>query len=93
MQRIPNDYKSLDVESAKKILRMIEEFEDIDDVQKVFHNLEMTEEGMAFSNALRAAAASLGDNAPEPELSRDSSEIPPAEPAPPSPACLCASDS
>lgn len=44
LQRIPNNYKELDLENAKKFLRMIDEFEDNDDVQNVFHNLEMTEE-------------------------------------------------
>jgi YebC/PmpR family DNA-binding regulatory protein len=47
LQRIPNDTKQLNVEESKKIVRVIEEFEDIDDVQNVFHNLEMTEEVMA----------------------------------------------
>jgi len=44
LQRIPNNYKKLDVEDAKKFLRMIDEFEDDDDVQNVYHNLEMTDE-------------------------------------------------
>jgi transcriptional/translational regulatory protein YebC/TACO1 len=44
LQRIPNNYKELDLENAKKFLRMIDEFEDNDDVQNVFHNLEMTDE-------------------------------------------------
>jgi transcriptional/translational regulatory protein YebC/TACO1 len=44
MRRIPNDYKTLDVESAQKVLKMIEEFEEDDDVQNVWHNLEMTDE-------------------------------------------------
>ena len=44
LQRIPNDTKSLDVESAKKVLTMIEDFEESDDVQNVYHNLEMTDE-------------------------------------------------
>ena len=44
LQRIPNMYKKLDVEEAKKFLRMIDDFEDDDDVQNVYHNLEMTEE-------------------------------------------------
>lgn len=44
LQRIPNNSKELDVNSAKKFLRMIDEFEDNEDVQNVFHNLEMTEE-------------------------------------------------
>jgi len=47
LQRIPNDTKELSVDDSQKILRMIEEFEDIDDVQNVYHNLEMTEELMA----------------------------------------------
>lgn len=44
LQRIPNDTKELSVEDAKSVLRMIEEFEDIDDVQNVYHNLELTDE-------------------------------------------------
>lgn len=44
LRRIPNDYKTLDVESAQKVLKMIEEFEEDDDVQNVWHNLEMTDE-------------------------------------------------
>jgi YebC/PmpR family DNA-binding regulatory protein len=46
LQRIPNDTKKLDLETAQKVLRIIEEFEDVDDVQYVYHNLEMTEELM-----------------------------------------------
>jgi YebC/PmpR family DNA-binding regulatory protein len=44
LQRIPNNYKELDLETARKLLRMIDEFEDNDDVQNVFHNLEITDE-------------------------------------------------
>ncbi|NLV18428.1 MAG: YebC/PmpR family DNA-binding transcriptional regulator [Bacteroidetes bacterium] len=44
LKRIPNNTKELDVESAKKVLRFIETLEDDDDVQSVYHNLEMTEE-------------------------------------------------
>lgn len=44
LQRIPNSYKELDLETAKKFLRMIDEFEDNEDVQNVYHNLEMTDE-------------------------------------------------
>lgn len=43
-QRIPNDTIKLDVESGLKILNAIEKFEDLDDVQQVFHNLEITED-------------------------------------------------
>jgi YebC/PmpR family DNA-binding regulatory protein len=46
LQRIPNDTKQLDVESAQKVLKMVEDFEDLDDVQNVYHNLEMSEELM-----------------------------------------------
>lgn len=44
LQRIPNDFKTLDVHSALKVLRLIDDFEDNDDVQNVYHNLEMTED-------------------------------------------------
>jgi YebC/PmpR family DNA-binding regulatory protein len=46
LQRIPNDTKKLDLDAAQKVLRIIEEFEDVDDVQYVYHNLEMTDELM-----------------------------------------------
>lgn len=46
LQRIPNDTKSLDLESAQKIMKTIDLFEDDDDVQQVFHNLEITDELM-----------------------------------------------
>ena len=46
LQRIPNDTKNLNLESARKILKVIDQFEDDDDVQKVFHNLEITDEMM-----------------------------------------------
>jgi YebC/PmpR family DNA-binding regulatory protein len=44
LKRIPNDTKKLDVETAKKALRLIETIEDDDDVQFVYHNIEMTDE-------------------------------------------------
>lgn len=44
LQRIPNDTKTLDLESSKSVLRMIDALEEDDDVQNVFHNLEMTDE-------------------------------------------------
>ncbi len=44
LQRIPNDTKELPVDEAVKILKIIEEFEDDEDVQNVFHNLEITDE-------------------------------------------------
>ena len=47
LQRIPHETITLDNETAIKILKVIDVFEDDDDVQKVFHNLEVTEELMA----------------------------------------------
>jgi len=44
LKRIPNDTKKLDVESAKKVLKFVEALEDDDDIQNVYHNLEMTDE-------------------------------------------------
>jgi len=44
LQRIPNDTKTLEVEEAKQIMTIIDAFEELDDVQNVFHNLEMTDE-------------------------------------------------
>ncbi len=46
LERIPNDTKTLELEEAKKIMKAIDLFEDEDDVQKVFHNLELTDEMM-----------------------------------------------
>jgi YebC/PmpR family DNA-binding regulatory protein len=48
LQRIPINTKKLDAENAQKFLRMIEDFEDEDDVQSVYHDLEMTEELMGI---------------------------------------------
>ena len=44
LQRIPNTTTKLDVEASKKILKLIDIFEEDDDVQNVFHNLEITPE-------------------------------------------------
>ena len=44
LKRIPNDTKKLDLDSAKKILRLVDTLEDDDDIQNVYHNLEMTDE-------------------------------------------------
>ncbi len=46
LQRIPNDTKTLDLENAQKTMKVIDLFEEDDDVQKVFHNLELTDELM-----------------------------------------------
>jgi YebC/PmpR family DNA-binding regulatory protein len=47
LQRIPNDYKKIEPLLALKVLRLVEEFEDNDDVQNVYHNIEMTDELLA----------------------------------------------
>ena len=47
LQRIPQEAKQLSVDQAVRVLKMVEEFEDNDDVQNVYHNLEVTDEIMA----------------------------------------------
>lgn len=44
LQHIPLDTRALPLEEAKAIIRPIDAFEDDDDVQGVFHNLELTDE-------------------------------------------------
>lgn len=46
LQRISKDTTKLDLESAKKVMRLVEMFEEDDDIQAVYHNLEMTDELM-----------------------------------------------
>ena len=46
LQRIPTDTKELSTEDALKIMKVVDLFEDDDDVQNVFHNLEITDELM-----------------------------------------------
>ena len=44
LQRIPSTTKKVDVSTAKSLLTMVETFEEDDDVQAVYHNLEFTDE-------------------------------------------------
>lgn len=44
LQRVPNNTTKLSVDEAKKVLRLVERLEDDDDVQNVYHNLEITDE-------------------------------------------------
>jgi YebC/PmpR family DNA-binding regulatory protein len=44
LQRIPTTTTALGVEDAKKVLRLVERLEEDDDVQNVYHNLEITPE-------------------------------------------------
>ncbi|MBL6663524.1 MAG: YebC/PmpR family DNA-binding transcriptional regulator [Flavobacteriales bacterium] len=44
LQRFPNNTKTLVGEEAKLVLKLIDKLEEDEDVQNVFHNMEMTEE-------------------------------------------------
>ena len=44
LQRIPTISKILDVDKSKSVLKMIDKFEEDEDVQQVFHNMELTED-------------------------------------------------
>ncbi|NLO69873.1 MAG: YebC/PmpR family DNA-binding transcriptional regulator [Porphyromonadaceae bacterium] len=44
LERIPNHTEVIPVEQALSILKMVDLFEEDDDVQGVFHNMELTEE-------------------------------------------------
>ena len=47
VQRIPNTTVTLDTEALKKVMKFIEVLEDDDDVQQVYHNIELDEEALA----------------------------------------------
>ena len=51
LQRIPNNTKALDVDNSRSVLKLIDKIEEDDDVQHVFHNLEMTDGLMAALEA------------------------------------------
>jgi YebC/PmpR family DNA-binding regulatory protein len=44
LERIPTTTTALDLSESKKVLALIEALEDDDDIQAVFHNLEMSDE-------------------------------------------------
>ncbi len=46
LQRIPKSTETLDIESARKVMRLIDIIEDDEDVQNVYHNLTLTDEMM-----------------------------------------------
>ncbi|MDD2964546.1 MAG: YebC/PmpR family DNA-binding transcriptional regulator [Bacteroidales bacterium] len=46
LQRIPVTTMEADADTGKKVLKVIDLFEDDDDVQNVYHNMELTEEMM-----------------------------------------------
>ena len=47
LQRIPHETVKISDDDARKVLKVIDIFEDDDDVQKVFHNLEISEAMMS----------------------------------------------
>ena len=51
LERIPSTMVALDLDRAKSVLKLLDVIEDDDDVQAVFHNMEMTEEIEAAMNA------------------------------------------
>ncbi len=44
LQRIANNTKTISAEEAEKVLKLLDLLEENDDVQQVFHNMELTEE-------------------------------------------------
>ncbi|NAW49993.1 YebC/PmpR family DNA-binding transcriptional regulator [Elizabethkingia argentiflava] len=46
LQRIPNMYKDVSLEQGQANIKMLERFEEDDDVQNVYHNMEMKDEWM-----------------------------------------------
>jgi YebC/PmpR family DNA-binding regulatory protein len=46
LERIPKTYVKVELEDAKKVMKLIDLLEDDDDVQNVFHNMEMSDELM-----------------------------------------------
>ena len=47
LQRIPNNLVKIDVEQSKQVLQLLDLLEENDDVQQVFHNMELTTEIIA----------------------------------------------
>ena len=44
LQRIPNNTKTITAENAKLVLKLLDLLEENDDVQQVFHNMELTDD-------------------------------------------------
>ena len=47
INQIPVTTKTLELSEAEEVLKIIDKFEEDDDIQNVFHNLELTEELIA----------------------------------------------
>jgi len=50
LQRIPNNFKKINVVHAKQVLKLLDLLEENDDVHQVFHNMELTEDILAVMN-------------------------------------------
>ena len=44
LQRIPKNKKKISTEESKKVLQLLDLLEENDDVQQVFHNMELSKE-------------------------------------------------
>jgi transcriptional/translational regulatory protein YebC/TACO1 len=44
LQRIPNNLKKITANESVKVLKLLDLLEENDDVQQVFHNMELTNE-------------------------------------------------
>ena len=51
LQRFPKSTKKISANDAKDVLKLLDLLEDNDDVQNVFHNMEMTEEMLNLINS------------------------------------------
>ena len=47
LQRIPNNFKNITAEQSENVLKLLDLLEENDDVQQVFHNMELTSEILA----------------------------------------------
>ena len=50
LQRIPNSLKKINAQQARQVLKLLDLLEENDDVQQVFHNMELTEDVLAVMN-------------------------------------------
>ena len=51
LQRIPNSLKKINAQQARQVLKLLDLLEENDDVQQVFHNMELTEDVLAVMNS------------------------------------------
>ena len=48
LQRIPNNFKKITANQAEKVLKLLDLLEENEDVQQVFHNMQLTDEILAL---------------------------------------------